>query len=40
VLHDYIFKYLFYGMLFGLWVWFVEGIRGVESSPASEEPNA
>ena len=40
VLHDYIFKYLFYGMLFGLWVWFVEGIRGVEYSPASEEPNA
>ena len=34
VLHDYIFKYLFYGMLFGLWVWFVEGIKGVESSPA------
>ena len=27
VLHDYIFKYLFYGMMFGLWVWFVEKIR-------------
>ena len=27
VLHDYIFKYLFYVMLFGLWVWFVERIR-------------
>jgi len=27
VLHDYIFKYLFYGMLFGLWVIFVEKIR-------------
>ena len=27
VLHDYIFKYLFYAMLFGLWVWFVERIR-------------
>lgn len=39
VLHDYIFKYLFYAMLFGLWVWFVEGIRGVVSSPSSEEPN-
>ena len=26
-LHDYLFKYLFYGMLFGLWVWFVEKIR-------------
>lgn len=37
LLHDYIFKYLFYGMLFGLWVWFVEGIRGADVSPASEE---
>ena len=27
VLHDYIFKYLFYGMLFALWVIFVEKIR-------------
>ena len=27
VLHDYVFKYLFYAMLFGLWVWFVEKIR-------------
>lgn len=27
VLHDYIFKYLFYAMLFGLWVVFVEKIR-------------
>ena len=27
VLHDYIFKYLFYAMLFGLWVLFVEKIR-------------
>jgi len=27
VLHDYIFKYAFYAMLFGLWVWFVEKIR-------------
>ena len=27
VLHDYIFKYLFYGMMFGLWVIFVEKIR-------------
>ncbi|MBR6018336.1 MAG: exosortase/archaeosortase family protein [Paludibacteraceae bacterium] len=24
VLHDYIFKYLFYGLMFLLWVWFVE----------------
>ena len=27
MLHDYIFKYLFYAMLFGLWVLFVEKIR-------------
>ena len=27
VLHDYIFKYLFYAILFGLWVIFVEKIR-------------
>ena len=26
-LHDFLFKYLFYGMLFGLWVIFVEKIR-------------
>ena len=26
-LHDYIFKYLFYGFMFLLWVWFVEKIR-------------
>lgn len=31
-LHDYIFKYLFYGMLFALWVWFVEGIRSSDST--------
>lgn len=27
VLHDYIFKYMFYAMLFGLWVLFVEKVR-------------
>ena len=27
VLHDYIFKYLFYAMLFGLWVVFVEKVK-------------
>ena len=32
VLHDYIFKYLFYGMMFLLWVWFVEKIRPGASS--------
>lgn len=26
-LHDYVFKYLFYGMMFGLWVIFVEYLR-------------
>lgn len=37
ILHDYIFKYLFYAMLFGLWVWFVERwrITPSESSPQS-----
>lgn len=29
MLHDYIFKYLFYAMLFGLWVLFVEKIRPI-----------
>lgn len=37
LLHDYIFKYLFYAMLFGLWVWFVEGIRGADASPSDEK---
>ncbi len=32
MLHDYIFKYLFYAMLFGLWVIFVEKIRSNASS--------
>ena len=32
MLHDYIFKYLFYGMLFGLWVIFVEKIRPSSSA--------
>lgn len=27
VLHFYIFKYIFYGMMFLLWVWYVEKIR-------------
>lgn len=39
VLHDYIFKYLFYGMQFGLWVWFVEGIRGGLPEPSGSEAN-
>ena len=34
LLHDYFFKYLFYGMMFGLWVWFVERIRGPYKAPA------
>ena len=37
VLHDYIFKYLFYGMMFLLWVWFVEKIRPGASSEATNE---
>jgi exosortase/archaeosortase family protein len=32
VLHDYIFKYAFYAMLFGLWVLFVEKIRPSSSA--------
>lgn len=40
LLHDYIFKYMFYAMLFGLWVWFVEGIRGADASQSAEESNA
>ena len=31
ICHDYIFKYAFYAMLFGLWVWFVERIRTQKS---------
>ena len=37
MLHDYIFKYLFYGMLFGLWVIFVEKIR--PSVSANQSPS-
>ena len=36
VLHDYIFKYLFYAGLFGLWVIFVEKIRPRSVLPLSE----
>jgi exosortase/archaeosortase family protein len=32
VLHDYIFKYLFYAILFGMWVIFVEKIRPLSLS--------
>lgn len=32
LLHNYLFKYLFYGMMFLLWLWFVEGIRPRPSS--------
>lgn len=31
MLHDYLFKYLFYGMMFALWLWFVERIRYVST---------
>lgn len=30
-LHDYLFKYLFYGMMFGLWVWWIEKV-GVKAN--------
>lgn len=29
VLHTYVFKYLFYGMLFLLWVWWVEKLKNL-----------
>ncbi len=35
ILHDHIFKYLFYAMMFGLWVWFVERIRPQEPTATS-----
>lgn len=35
ILHQYIFKYLFYGMMFLLWVWYVERIR--QSASDSEK---
>ena len=34
LLHDYLFKYLFYALLFGLWVLFVEKVRGRVSENA------
>jgi exosortase/archaeosortase family protein len=40
VLHDFLFKYLFYGMMFGLWVWFVEGVRGPLPPVTSSAENA
>lgn len=36
ILHDYIFKYLFYGLMFLMWVWFVEGIRGDQRQSAQK----
>ena len=38
VLHDYVFKYLFYGMLFCLWLWWTNRIVGNEAK-RQEEPN-
>ena len=32
MLHDYLFKYLFYAILFGMWVIFVEKIRPLSLS--------
>ena len=37
ILHTYIFKYIFYGMMFLLWVWYVEKIRTVESRKSKVE---
>lgn len=37
LLHGVVFKYLFYAMLFGLWVWFVEGIRGQKRSEEQQD---
>ena len=35
-LHEYLFKYLFYIMLFALWVWFTEKVRKSEQTDPSE----
>lgn len=34
-LHDYVFKYAFYGMMFLLWVWFIEKIRPSQETDSS-----
>lgn len=34
ILHNYIFKYLFYGMMFGLWVWWIAKINSSAASSA------
>ena len=34
-LHDYLFKYMFYAMMFLLWVWFVEKIRPSQGTDSS-----
>ena len=36
ILHTYIFKYLFYGLMFLLWVWYVERIRSTSRLSASD----
>lgn len=36
ILHSYIFKYLFYGFMFLLWVWYVEKLRKVPQNTLSE----
>lgn len=36
ILHTYIFKYLFYGLMFLMWVWYVEKIRRFESAPRTD----
>ena len=37
ILHAYIFKYLFYGMMFLLWVWYVEKIRVLDKDNYGKE---
>lgn len=36
ILHAYVFKYLFYGMLFMLWVWWVEKLSKAEGKQEGE----
>lgn len=37
LLHDYIFKYLFYAMLFGLWLWWTHRIAGINNNSIEEK---
>ena len=37
ILHTYIFKYLFYGFMFLLWVWYVEKLRKLPQKTSTSE---